>query len=80
MTKINVGEMACETCGRVVVVKQNEHGTLSYRCDYCDAAPYQRKETIAAATWRKKLTPFAAKEESAPAPAADKPARSTIFG
>jgi hypothetical protein len=47
--------MPCETCSTEVVVKKNEHGTLSYRCDECDAAPYARSGTGQHAAWSAKL-------------------------
>lgn len=55
MSKINVGKMPCETCGNHVTVKQNENGTLSYRCDECDAAPYAKTGTLQNEHWRSKL-------------------------
>lgn len=74
MAKTNLGEMACETCGRTVIVKTNEKETLSYRCDYCDAAPYQKAGTLAAKTWLSKVKPIAHGSPAptlAPPPAAD---------
>lgn len=56
MSKINIGKMPCETCGNQVTVKQNENGTLSYRCDECDAAPYAKTGTLQNEHWRGKLT------------------------
>lgn len=56
MSKINIGKMVCETCSNAVTVKQNEHGTLSYRCDECDAAPYAKTGTLQNEHWRGKLT------------------------
>lgn len=57
MSKINIGKMVCETknCNNHVTVKQNENGTLSYRCDECDAAPYARTGTGQNETWRSNL-------------------------
>lgn len=57
MSKLNIGKMDCETrgCDNVVTVKQNEHGTLSYRCDECDAAPYARTGTRQNELWRSNL-------------------------
>ncbi|CAN4270606.1 hypothetical protein MCERHM31_00795 [Methylophilaceae bacterium] len=55
MSKINIGKMPCETCGNHVTVKQNENGTLSYRCDECDAAPYAKTGTLQNEHWRSKL-------------------------
>lgn len=62
MSKINIGKMACETCGNHVTVKQNENATLSYRCDECDAAPYAKTGTLQNIKWREKLTPLAKSE------------------
>jgi hypothetical protein len=56
MAKVNLGKMPCETCGNTVTVKQNELGTLSYRCDECDAAPYAKAGTLQNQHWRTKLT------------------------
>lgn len=55
--KIKVGRMVCETkgCGNEVVVKRNENGTLSYRCDECDAAPYARAGTGQHKAWSESL-------------------------
>lgn len=64
MAKTNLGEMTCETCCRVVVVKENESGTLSYRCDYCDAAPYARQGSMQSGLWRKKIKPFSGPPEA----------------
>lgn len=55
MAKINIGKMSCETCSNAVTVKQNENGTLSYRCDECDAAPYAKTGTQQNELWRMKL-------------------------
>lgn len=55
MAKINKGKMACETCGNVVTVKENENNTLSYRCDECDAAPYAKLGTLQHVHWTKKI-------------------------
>jgi DNA-directed RNA polymerase subunit M/transcription elongation factor TFIIS len=78
MAKTNLGEMACETCGRLVIVKKNENETLSYRCDYCDSAPYQRKDTLAALTWLKKIKPFDHVDRNSPPAAEPKPAPAPV--
>lgn len=62
MSKINIGKMACETCGNDVTVKQNENGTLSYRCDECDAAPYAKTGTLQNEHWRGKLRSLVKKD------------------
>lgn len=66
--KIKVGRMVCETkgCGNQVVVKKNENGTLSYRCDECDAAPYARAGTGQYKAWSEALN-----LENEPAPKAE---------
>jgi hypothetical protein len=60
--KRNLGKMPCETCGETVTVKEKydiEHpdmlGTLSYRCDECDAAPYSKAGTFQNQRWRAKI-------------------------
>jgi len=62
--------MACETCGNVVTVKENENNTLSYRCDECDAAPYAKLGTLQHVHWVKKISgnSKAAADETQPAP------------
>lgn len=70
MAKTNIGKMGCETCGNHVTVKSNENGTLSYRCDECDAAPYAKAGTIQNNKWRDKL---GIEKTSAAAPAPQKP-------
>jgi DNA-directed RNA polymerase subunit M/transcription elongation factor TFIIS len=81
VAKINIGKMACETCGNQVTVKQNENATLSYRCDECDAAPYAKTGTLQNLKWRERLTALTKAESShelqvevaQPAPVAEKP-------
>lgn len=55
MRKLNIGKMECETCGNRVTVKQNELGTLSYRCDECDAAPYAKAGSKQHDIWAGKI-------------------------
>lgn len=55
MAKTKLGKMACESCGEPVTVRENERGTLSYRCEECDAAPYARSGTGQHANWLAKL-------------------------
>lgn len=69
--KQKIGNMPCETCGNKVVVKENELGTLSYRCDECDAAPYAKKGTGQHKTWLSKMTRSAESQPAEP----EKPAR-----
>ncbi len=63
MSKTKLGKMPCESCGEIVVVRKNERGTLSYRCDECDAAPYARTDTGLHKIWMGKLQPITAKPE-----------------
>ena len=58
MAKKAIGTMPCQCCGKEVVVKENERGTLSYTCQWCDDSPYQRAGTLAFASWQKKMTPL----------------------
>ena len=55
MTKTKLGKMPCESCGEPVTVRENERGTLSYRCEECDAAPYARTGTGQHGRWLAKL-------------------------
>lgn len=66
MAKTNIGKMKCETrgCDNVVTVKEAENGTLSYRCDECDAAPYAKVGTGQNALWRSNITPRKAADEA----------------
>ncbi len=73
--------MICDTkgCGNEVVVKRNENGTLSYRCDECDAAPYARVGTGQYQAWSDELkleTETKQQPENKPA----KPAGVGFFG
>ena len=82
MAKTNIGKMACETCGNHVTVKSNENGTLSYRCDECDAAPYAKTGTIQNTKWREKLgaeqSPEVKKPVDTPPMEKEKPAKQTV--
>ena len=88
MAKINIGKMSCETCANAVTVKQNENGTLSYRCDECDAAPYAKTGTQQNELWRVKLSPLIAKDAPSaeaipvmkPAHTDNKPAKLDMWG
>jgi hypothetical protein len=77
MSKINIGKMPCETCGNQVTVKQNEHGTLSYRCDECDAAPYSKTGTLQNERWREKVTGLPKSDDKPSAKTDLKPAADT---
>ena len=64
-TKQRIGTMPCEgsRCKShdrkiPVVVFKNDRGTLSYRCDYCDRAPYARQGTEQHADWMQDIKLF----------------------
>lgn len=64
-TKHRIGTMPCEgsRCKShdqkiPVVVFENSKGTLSYRCDYCDRAPYARAGTDQHADWMQDIKLF----------------------
>lgn len=63
MAKKNVGTMPCSECGNEIVVKENENGTLSYSCAWCDDSNYAKFDTVKNAGWRKRMKPL----ETAPA-------------
>jgi|GEM_PF-3597246 len=70
MAKIKYGTMACEgqNCKshdrqQQVVVFANEHGTLSYSCDWCGRSPYARTGTGQHDEWMECITPFDAAED-----------------
>lgn len=71
MAKTAVGTMPCQCCGKEVVVKANERGTLSYNCQWCDDSPYQKPGTLAFKAWEKKIKPMPAEEKPAAKPAAE---------
>jgi hypothetical protein len=56
------------------MVRENDNGTLSFRCDECDAAPYARPGTGVHAAWMKRLKPGAPAPEPKPAPEKKPPA------
>lgn len=82
--KKRIGTMPCEgkRCAShakdiPVVVFENDRGTLSYHCDYCDRGPYARAGTEQHAEWMAdinlftaKVKPSAAEPEKSAAPAA----------
>jgi hypothetical protein len=72
MVKTKFGYMTCPTpdCGTRLAVRENENGTLSWRCDECEGTGYVRKGEGAYPLWLKKI------ERTAPAPA-PKPAPKT---
>ena len=78
--KTKFGHMACPDCGNRVVVKMNEHETLSYGCDECDGIGYSKKGEGRYAKWLSKITRTGKSagdppQAPAPAPAApEKPA------
>ena len=78
--KTAVGVMPCQCCGKEVVVKSNERGTLSYACQWCDDAPYQRAGTLAYKAWQGKTKPLpgaAPVESTAPLNTEEKPTAAT---
>lgn len=69
MPKVAVGMMRCQCCPNDVVVKKNERGTLSYTCQFCDDAPYQKQGSLAYKSWESRLRPmFGAEPENSAAP------------
>lgn len=91
MAKSKYGYMKCPTpgCDTRIVVKENERGTLSWRCDECDGTGYVKKGDAAFPKWdgqieksaRAPAPAPAPKKEDAPKPApAPKPAASTLLG
>lgn len=72
--KKKYGHMACPDCAARVVVKVNEHGTLSYTCDECDSAAYCKQGAGNRAAWEKKIAkagdppPKGEKKDEKPAP------------
>lgn len=56
--KLAIGLMPCQCCGKEVVIKENERETLSYACQWCDDAPYQRTGTLAYKSWCEKIKPL----------------------
>ena len=48
MAKVKAGESSCHVCGREVVWKAGESGTLSYTCQHCDFRGYAPARTEAA--------------------------------
>lgn len=90
MAKKSIGTMPCQCCGKEVVIKKTELGAMSYRCQWCEDAPYQKPGTGAYASWERKIDLFAeAKsaepDEARPAPQPAQPAKQaascgTFFG
>lgn len=74
MAKTAIGTMPCQCCKKEVVVKENENGTLSYNCQWCDDAPYQKTGTLAFRSWQEKIKPMVGAEPEKPAAPAAKPA------
>lgn len=72
--KTKYGYMSCPDCAADgvtsrVLVRVNEHQTLSFRCDECDASPYAKLGDARRAIWDKKIEHIA--PAANPAPAAD---------
>lgn len=73
MAKENAGKMPCQCCAQEVIVKRNERGTLSYSCQFCDDAPYQKPGTVAHKTWLEKITAMPGQQATAPVAPAVQP-------
>jgi hypothetical protein len=67
--KVKLGRIPCDCCGHLVLLKQNEAGTLTMQCDECDVSAFAKKGTAAAMRWRAKL-PKEQAEGLDPAPVA----------
>ena len=67
--KVKLGRIPCDCCGHLVLLKQNEAGTLTMQCDECDVSAFAKKGTAAAMRWRAKL-PKEQVQEHDQAPAA----------
>ena len=87
MAKTKLGHMACPDCAERVVVKINEHGTLSYSCHECDGSGYCKKDEARYPRWEAKITklPGEQKQEKKTAPPPAEPAapvkkKSGLFG
>lgn len=70
------GLIACPDCGKECVVKVNDRGTLSARCDWCDSVTYRQPGTVAHDLFKARCRsvgeiPPAPAADPAPAPAAD---------
>jgi len=76
--KTKFGHMPCRDCGKVVVVRANEHETLSYTCDECNDSGYCRKGQENYATWLGRITRVA--PAAKPTPAADPPRKKAAGG
>lgn len=68
MSKKNIGTMACHECGAVVIVKENERGTLAYSCQVCDYTPYAKAGDGINERWRDRLKPMDAEAHLPPPP------------
>lgn len=70
--KTKYGYMNCPDChsdGKAsrVLVRVNEHETLSFRCDECDAAPYAKKGDARRDMWERKIERLAPATPATPA-------------
>lgn len=76
MAKTKHGYMSCPTpdCGERIVVKINEHGTLSAGCQECDFAFYVQKGQAGYARWEAKVEKLSAPKPAAAPAAPPKPA------
>ena len=75
-----IGTLSCFSCGEKVPVKQNERGTLSFPCPWCDFPGYAKAGSKAVELALKKMKAI----ETAPVlpdPVSPAPAKkSTLFG
>jgi hypothetical protein len=70
--KTKLGRIPCFCCGHPVVVKENEHKTLTWACEECDVSSFAKKGTQAAGIVQK-LLPAPPAPAPAPKPAAAPP-------
>lgn len=61
-----VGDAPCLACGREIPIKENDKGTHSWCCTWCDFSAYAKKGTEALTRLLKRMKPRAA-----PAPSSD---------
>jgi hypothetical protein len=53
--KTKLGRIPCFCCGHPMLVKENDHKTLTFACDECDISSFAKKGTGAAGIVLKKL-------------------------
>jgi hypothetical protein len=71
--KAKVGTMSCPCCGHLLMVKQNEAGTMTLACDGCDFSGYAKVGTVAQTIFRSKIAPGTGPKEDVQQPAAPAP-------